>query len=86
VWYPSVICGEERQKPFGGVLITETNMRTLSQTCTFIFKGDLTDQLQTAGVFFQDLFEVWIILALKFNLEASLKPHLEPNVVIMNLY
>ena len=63
---------------------SENNMRTLSQTVSFILKGDLTKQLQITGVSFQNLFDVWITLTLKFNLEASLKPHLELDVIIIN--
>jgi len=36
---PSVICGEERENLYSGVLITESNIGTLPQKSTFYHAG-----------------------------------------------
>jgi len=64
------------------MLITGSKLSSLSQAS--ILNGDLSDQLQTAGMF-SKFIEVWITLTLKFKLGTSPKSHLRSDKALVKL-
>ena len=83
-WSALVPFAKKKKKPHSCVLISESKWRLLSQTNIPYLEWWFIWSTGKHWSLLQYLFEVYVSLTLKFNLETSSKPHLEPDMLFID--